>query len=203
MTWFGMAWEWNFLPLPLGSQVFLRDKCAGAGSLGAECRGRVELAKHPWSWRCLSPSLGVISVAVGMLNTKPAPVEDCAFQPWTEKVLGRGKRRKSQTKQARAKHACVSKHCLTCVHKCEVSAGEPALEILFCFLIFGVYLIPWFPMKGGIFKTLGSPSRTALERKFSEGLMPVTKRLKIQLSVNQINSTFQPLTARQLIDWGY
>lgn len=30
--------------------------------------------------------------------------------------------------------------------------------------------------------------------------MPVTKRLKIQLSVNQINSTSQPLTARQLID---
>lgn len=58
-------------------------------------------------------------------------------------------------------------------------------------------------MKGGIFKTQSSPSGTALERKFSEGLMPVTKRLKIQLSVNQINSTSQPMTARQLIDGGY
>jgi len=31
MTWFGMAWEWSFLPLPLDSRVFLQDEYPGTG----------------------------------------------------------------------------------------------------------------------------------------------------------------------------
>lgn len=74
-----------------GLKVFLCDRCTGAGSPGARLQRKSLVGKAALKLEVSCPSPGIISVAVGAFNIKPAPAKDCAFQPQTEKMLGGGR----------------------------------------------------------------------------------------------------------------